>query len=153
STQPSVVSVLRMAADLAESAHHEATRSPLRYRVAVTIKKTRQELSFGSYVSDAISFWDTWDPRRTWIDRELEKRHASIEAEARKVLLAGDQDRAKLLLDQRGCKPPIIKCAHPNVDALLLQWEIESGDLQAARQRLTTTDWRSSFATIEFTAE
>ncbi len=149
--EPSVVSVLRMAVDLAEGAHHEAMRLPLRYRVAVTIKKTRQELSFGSFVADSISFWDQWDPTKSWIDRELDRRHAAIEAEAKRALLSGDKERAKELLGQRMCKPPLLTCRHTNADLLLLGWEIESGDLEGAAHRLATTDWTSGYGTTAAT--
>lgn len=153
SDEPSVVSVLRMAVDIAEGAHHEAMRLPLRYRVAVTIKKTRQELSFGSFVGDSISFWDQWDPTRSWIDRELDRRHAAIEAEAKRALLSGDKERAKDLLGQRMCKPPLLTCKHVNADRLLLQWEIQSGDLEGAAHRLATTDWMSGYGTADATHE
>src|SRR5262249_32913306 len=141
-----VLSLLWMAHDFAEVPHHEVFRLPLRYRVAVAIKRTRRELDFGRYVHDSISWWEEWNPQTHWSTKEILRRNKTIEAAAKKKYLANNTVEARNLLQSRNCEFWINQCGntvHP--ETLFIIWDIEAGHLSRAAQRAAEVEVTPTF--------
>jgi hypothetical protein len=116
--QPTVLSVLARAKDLAESGGKEAIRLPLRYRVALAMRKTGLEPAFDDYVATSLGAWETWDPRRNLAVRAWLRQYQQGEADAKRAFLAGDPDGAGRLLRGRPCLSGL--CFTPSADVLFL---------------------------------
>ena len=137
SDEPTVISVLTMAMDVAESGRHEAIRLPLRHHVALSMRKIGRESAFGDYVTYALNAWDAWDPWRESPKRKALRIDQEIYAEARRAFLAGYPESAKRLLRDRDCKL-IGYCGSPvlEFDSQFLHWELEAENFTAATRRL-----------------
>lgn len=157
-SKPTAYSVLSLATEIVENAktassrareetRNEAIRLPLRYRIALSIRKTGLETAFGDYVATALGAWEVWDPQRALSKPEALRHAEEIQAEAKHSFLAGDPETARRLLlgpDCKGLSLLIYSCILPDaVDTQFLQWEIEGGNLTAAARRLKETDWKS----------
>jgi hypothetical protein len=141
--QPTVLSVLNQAKDAAESARSEYARLPMRYRVARAAQKTGQEEAFGDYVATAIGAWEAWDPRRDAPDRVALNELVQAQADAKAAFLAGDEDGARRIAAQNHCAENL--CQTLSIDALLISWELEAGNLSAAADRVRETDFKAVF--------
>jgi hypothetical protein len=149
--QPTVLSVLTLAKDMAETGRNEAVRLPLRYRVARAMQKAGQEDAFGDYVATALGAWDTWDPRRDAPDRVALRTRLQAVADAKRAFLAGDLDGATRLLSEPNCyKSSVVSmCLSPNIDMQFLDWELEAGNPSAAARQFRD----SRLARKEYQAE
>src|SRR5262245_12733372 len=141
---PTITSVLNSAKEIADRVTDERERVSLRRCVALVMQHAGQEAAFGGYVADAMSAWDAWlmqrMPTRPAPDPEWEKFKA-LETEAKQSFLSGDQARARqLLLDAESLRKHYQRM---DIDARatseFLKWELETGDLASALQRLRTT--------------
>jgi hypothetical protein len=156
--EPTAFSVLTMAKELAETGKliasddvkevtNEVVRLPLRYRVALTIRRTGYQSAFGDYVDAAIRAWDVWDPQRSSPERELWRTSARLTEAARTAFLQDDPTKAGNLLRERACKPiPLGDHCFLGDLAIYVQflrWEFETGMVSAALRRLNETDWAS----------
>jgi tetratricopeptide (TPR) repeat protein len=134
-----------------EEARNEVIRLPLRYRIALSMRKTGQESAFNDYVLEALGAWEFWDPQRNSSDGAVKRRHERLEADARRAFVAGDVASASRLLRERECKPDTPSCLTPvlGADSILLNWELKVGRLSAAARRLRETDWTTKSVHID----
>jgi hypothetical protein len=144
-----IVAILRMAAQEAEKGPDEKSRIISRDRVALTMVKTGQAASFGSYVDDARKARQRMETVLAQRD-EVDAFNLELEARARQAFLAGDVERAKDILGQCRTKTPVTpsRCAPIEWDytdgqfkATFVMWEVEEGRFGAALQRLKTIVW------------
>jgi hypothetical protein len=140
--KPTVMSVLVRAKEEAERAE-EKFRGNLRREVALDIRRSGNEASFGRYVDDAIT---AWDADRSGNDVNWQKGRAR-ENEAKHAFRAGDLAQAQLRLrDAGGLRTLPQKCMGDEelcLQSRFLEWELEIGDLAAGLKRLGATKWEN----------
>lgn len=139
-----VVSVLITAKELAEIEPANGSRLFLRERVARAIRATGQEVAFHSYVADVSSDLNRI-PATIQNDPDWQKNR-ELEADAKRLFLAGDLEGSKRQLRQCRFIPHYDFC-YAKQDYFLqfqfLNWELEAQNLPAALGRLRDGDWKS----------
>jgi len=140
-----LISVLSAAQEVAEREKDESRRIRLRRSVAYFIRSTGQEAFFGNYVAEAMSAADLDQKAR-------EEKLRSLEAEARRAFLGGDEARALLLLEQARELLSDHERAHFDVKleskVQFLAWELEAGNMAAGLARLKTSDWQGTILVL-----
>jgi hypothetical protein len=143
-----VLSVLTMAKEAAESTKGEWRRAQLKYRVAQSIEATGQVQAFGSYVDDAANRWEMLNQPPAGVDQiilDTIARNREVRAEVKRHLLAGNSELAETVL--RRCQrvhnwDMTCEDRDPFVALRLIAWEAVAGRLDAAMHRLHSSDWR-----------
>jgi len=142
---PTVLSVLNEAKDLAETEPARGLRLSLKDRVVLSIRKVGQEAAFRTYVADVSASLNKAIPESIRNNPAWQDNRA-LEAEARRLLLSGDQDGATRQL--RKCQfIPHYDFCDVRIDTFLqfrfLNWELEAQDLPAALRRFRATHWKT----------
>lgn len=139
-----VISVLNVAKDLAETEPLRGIRLSLRERVVRSIRNVGQEAAFHPYVADVSASLSKMIPASIQNDPDWQENR-KLEAEARRQFLAGDQDGAARQLHKCRFIPHYDFC-DAKIETFLqfrfLKWELEAQDLAAALRRFRATDWK-----------
>src|SRR5258706_5598007 len=131
-----VVSVLTMAKDAAEGGSREHRREILRAEVAEAIKRLGLKAAYENFIEEALT--PLWRRTGRWDDDPSRR-------EAKQLFLSGNPDGAKQLIGRAQCLKR--KCWFFNelaFNSFFLHWEMEAGNLLAARQRLRANNWAES---------
>jgi hypothetical protein len=148
-TDLTVVSVLTMAKDLAETEPAKGSRLLLKLRVAQAIKDTGREATFGGYVADVSSELERAIPPQILNAPDWQKNR-ELKAEAEALFLAGDLEGAERQLRQCQIIPHYDSCMRRDhaLQLQFLHWELEAQDLPAALRRFGGNDWQRMEPTV-----
>jgi hypothetical protein len=146
--EPTIVSVLTLAKEAAESPRQEVERLPLRHRVAMSMRRTKMEHVFGDYADDAIGAWKAWNPENASPQADVRRREQDLYARAKRAFLAGDSEQARHLLSECEWRPYGTTCQLGGmfIQSQLVHWELGKGDLAAAQHRVVVGEWVNPLA-------
>jgi hypothetical protein len=150
----SIVSVLRMATEEAETAPDEAQRARLRAIVTLHIRRAGNEAAFPGHAFDPRAVQGRRERPKADAD-EVDKFNFELEERAERAFLAGDPEGAEQIL--RACrvaKPfPPPSCSQGEFplprevwrDLKFILWDFTAGRHDAVIRRLRTAAWPAEY--------